>query len=84
MPSLIKTGQKPGGTGQWGPGGTGEELERGQQEQRGWQGTLQAKGQLGTPGGGHQDKTACFEKWAEQGWVWRPQKRKRNWGFGKS
>lgn len=50
MPSLIKAGQKPGGMGWWGPGGTGEELECEQQEQGGWQGTLQAMGQLGTPG----------------------------------
>lgn len=28
--------------------------------------------------------TACLERWVEQGWVWRPQKRKRNSGFGKS
>lgn len=28
--------------------------------------------------------TAGFERWVEQGWVWRPQKGKRNSGFGKS
>lgn len=32
---------------------------------------------------GAKTTTACFERWVEQGWVWRPQKRKRNSGFGK-
>lgn len=78
MLSLIKAGQKAGGMGQWGPGGTGEEWECGAGRAHSWQRDSQGPKDEGAK------TTACFERWVEQGWVWRPQKRKRNLGFGKS
>lgn len=83
MPNLIKAGQKPGGTRQWGPGGTGEELECGQQNSGAGREHSRQSDSWGPQDEGAKT-TACFERWAEQGWVWRPQKRKRNLGFGKS